>query len=74
MPSIFDREQVNVDAIKPAEALQAIYLDWFNNFLTVDRFAEHYGMTPDAASELIESGRRAHESLVKRQHWLELLK
>jgi len=74
MPSIFDREQVNVDAIKPSEALQSIYLDWFNNFLTVDRFAEHYGMTPDTASELIESGRRAHESMVQRQHWLELLK
>ena len=67
-------KQIDTDDIQPVEALQVIFLDWFNNFLTVDRFAEHYGMTPDAASELIESGRRAHESLVKRQHWLELLK
>jgi len=67
-------KKIDASDIQPVEALQAIYLDWFNNFLTVDRFAEHYGMTPDAASELIESGRRAHESMVKRQHWLELLK
>jgi len=74
MPSIFDREQVNVDAIKPAEALQAIYLDWWNNFLTREYFAEHYGLTLEAASELIDAGYRAHESLVQRQKWLELLK
>ncbi len=67
-------KKIDAYDIQPVEALQVIFLDWFNNFLTVDRFAEHYGMTPDAASELIESGRRAHESLVKRQHWLELLK
>jgi len=67
-------KQIDTDDIQPVEALQVIFLDWFNNFLTVDRFAEHYGMTPDAASELIESGRRAHESMVQRQHWLELLK
>ena len=67
-------KQIDTDYIQPVEALQVIFLDWFNNFLTVDRFAEHYGMTPDAASELIESGRRAHESMVQRQHWLELLK
>jgi len=67
-------KQIDTDYIQPVEALQVIFLDWFNNFLTVDRFAEHYGMTPDAASELIDAGRRAHESMVRRKHWLELLK
>jgi len=66
-------KQITAEDIHPVEALQVIYLDWLNNFLTVDRFAEHYGMTPDAALELIDSGRRAHESLVKRRHWLRLV-
>jgi len=65
---------IPAEDIRPVEALQVIYLDWVNNFLTVDRFAEHYGMTPDAASELIDSGRRAHETMVQRKHWLELVK
>jgi len=65
---------IPAEDIQPVEALQVIYLDWWNNFLTVDRFAEHYGITPDAASELIDSGRRAHESLLHRRHWMELVK
>ena len=61
MPSIFDKKPVDVDAIKPNDALQAIYLDWWNNFLTVERFAEWYGLSVDAASELIEQGRRTQK-------------
>jgi len=61
MPSIFDRKPVDVDAIKANDALQAIYLDWINNFLTAERFAEWYGLSVGAASELIEQGRRTHK-------------
>lgn len=34
-----------------------MYLDWVNNFLTVACFADHYGMTEQAARELIERNR-----------------
>ena len=67
-------KQIDAYDIQPVEALQVIYLDWVNNFLTREYFAEHYGLTLEAASELIDAGYRAHESMVQRQHWLELLK
>jgi hypothetical protein len=31
-----------------------IYLDFVNNFLTVEKFAEHYGMTEKEAQALID--------------------
>jgi hypothetical protein len=65
---------IPAEDIRPVEALQVIYLDWLNNFLTVDRFAEYYRMTPEAASELIEVCHSAHETIVKRKRWMELVK
>jgi len=66
MASIFKTKQVDVDAIKPGDALQAIYLDWFNNFLSVPVFAEYYNISESAAVELITVARRIHESRTKR--------
>lgn len=37
-----------------------MYLDWRNNFLTVDCFAEHYGITKTEATFIIKSGRKYH--------------
>jgi len=36
---------------------RAMYLDYFNNFLSVAAFAEHYGMTESEASALINEQR-----------------
>lgn len=36
---------------------RALYLDYFNNFLTVAAFAEHYNMSVEDATELIERER-----------------
>ena len=66
MPSIFDTEKVNVDNITAGDALQAIYLDWINNFLTVARFAEYYGLDEYAGAQLIDKARDVHESRVER--------
>jgi len=44
--------------------LQTIYLDWVNNFLTVKMFAEHYGIKPKDAEQLIDICRNHHENLV----------
>ena len=41
--------------------LNEIYLDYFNNYLTIDKFAEHNGITIDMARELIAIGRYIHE-------------
>ena len=39
-----------------------IYLDFVNNFLTVDFFAEHYGLTYNQAFKLLEVARSVLES------------
>jgi hypothetical protein len=39
------------------EQLTAVYLDWFNNFVSIDGYASHYGLTYDEALLLIEVAR-----------------
>lgn len=36
---------------------ERMYLEYWNNFLTVTRFAEYYGMNPSIANRLIDLGR-----------------
>ena len=33
------------------------YLDWRNNYLTVDKFAEHNGLTVNQAADLIRAAK-----------------
>ena len=40
-----------------------MYLDWVNNFLTVERFAEYYSMTVVQATSLIESEKTRLDAL-----------
>jgi len=41
-----------------------IYLDYLNNFLSVEKFASHYNITVDEANKLINEGRTIHEKSV----------
>lgn len=34
--------------------LESLYLDWVNNFLSIEGFANHYGLEVDHAKQLIE--------------------
>lgn len=36
------------------DVLVEVYLDWRNNYLTVEKFAEHNGLTKQQASALLE--------------------
>ena len=45
------------------KVLQDIFLDWLNNYLTVEVFAEHNELTIKEATILIELGRSVHERL-----------
>lgn len=45
--------------------LQNTYLDWFNNYLTIEVFAEHNEITVKEAKIIIELGEQIHEKLVK---------
>lgn len=41
---------------KNAARIIELYLDWLNNFLTIEKFAEHYGMSEFQAKRLIDAG------------------
>lgn len=42
----------------------AIYLDYKNNYLTIDKIAADYGITPAEAQICIDAGRRIHDATV----------
>lgn len=41
-----------------------LYLDYVNNFLTIDVFASYYGFNRYEAAKVIDIGRQAHETSV----------
>jgi len=40
-----------------------MYLDYANNFLTVEKFAEHYGIGEILATDIIFQGRQENNNL-----------
>ena len=48
-----------------AKQLQEFYLDWINNYLTVDKMAEHNEITVADAKLLIELGRAYHQERIE---------
>jgi hypothetical protein len=44
-----------------SEQCAVLFRSWFNDFLTVTRFAEYYEFTLDDAAKVIEYGRVSHE-------------
>jgi hypothetical protein len=46
------------------DKLQALYLEWVNQWLTVPAIADYYGVTVERMERLINVGRRVHESRV----------
>ncbi len=57
-------EDITMEILFEKETLEAIYLDWANNFISTWRFAERYGISEKDASDLIEICRRAHNNLL----------
>ena len=51
---------------KLAGELADLYLEWWNDWLTVDRFAEYHGVTVADATALISMGREYHEQRAAR--------
>jgi hypothetical protein len=37
---------------------EEFYLEWWNNYLTIETIAEHYGFSVEYASEKVSNGRR----------------
>ena len=51
--------------------LADVYLDWVNNFLTIERFSEYYGLEEDDARKLLEIAKKSHEQRVEYSKFLE---
>ena len=47
------------------EQLRAKFLDYFNNYLSVAKFAEHNEISEPLALTIITAGRELHEQYVK---------
>jgi len=39
---------------------EQLYLEYFNDFLTIEYMASHYDIDPDDLSKIIEIGRKDH--------------
>ena len=44
---------------------EEMYLEFFNDFLTIKRFAEHHDITPDQAVQVIMQGKKDHQKRIK---------
>lgn len=42
------------------DKLESYFLEWLNDFLTIERFAEYHGMEQLHAQRLIKLGRKVH--------------
>lgn len=51
------QEFVNVEKMNK-ENIERLFLEWFNNFLTVSYFAEYHGFTIEKSERIINIGRR----------------
>lgn len=51
--------------------LADIYLEWVNNFLTIERFSEYYGLDEDDAKQLLAIAKKSHEQRVEYYKFLE---
>ena len=49
------------------DTMQSMYLDWVNNFLSVECFAEYYNLSYPGAIQVIDAGRDIHESRVAKR-------
>lgn len=54
------------------ETLKALWLDWFNNWLTMSRFAEHHGIPLMDAQLLTQLGCKYHHEDIQDERRLTL--
>ena len=64
-----------INIMTSRQKIEGLYLDWFNNFLTVDRFAEYYGLNIGQARRVIRIGRALNwRRSTLSDHWARLRK
>ena len=40
--------------------LKELYIDWYNNYLTVGKFAEHHGMQEEDMEKILDLAKKFH--------------
>lgn len=55
------------------DTLQATYLDYVNDYLTIAKYAEHNRLTVKQAATLITLGSSVHEAIVAEYKEMELI-
>jgi len=58
-------KEVNYKRIPDINMNMILYLDYFNNFLSVERFANYYNYSITRAIEILAQGKEQHEFRVK---------
>tara|TARA_R100001440_G_scaffold719_12_gene2352 strand:+ start:171 stop:320 length:150 start_codon:yes stop_codon:yes gene_type:complete len=43
---------------------EEMYLEFFNHFLTIKKFAEHHDITTDQAVQVITQGKKDHQKRI----------
>jgi len=51
---------MNVDTLSP-EQIKKIYLDWINNFITSQGFADHYSIPQNKVFSFLEKAKQIFE-------------
>ena len=47
------------------QTIADFYLDWVNNYLTVEKMSQDYQISETACSKIIDYGKKYHEQRVK---------
>jgi hypothetical protein len=59
MTSVFEKQKPTQPA---RDYLAEVWLDWHNNYLSAEVFAEHNGITPEQARKLLAVARSVFDS------------
>lgn len=59
-PKAVNTIQLHLSQVGFENFLEAVYLDYFNNFLTVNGFASYYNISLALAERLVNDGREIH--------------
>lgn len=60
--NIFSDSEPMHTIIEARTVLRDIYLDWINNYISIELYAEHNGLTVEQAQRLIELSREVFNS------------
>ena len=53
--------QQTLTIINKRDLVERLYLEWVNNFISIERFAEYFNLTLEQAEKVIKVGRKMFE-------------